>query len=136
MKANSAASEVLQLPLLPLFQAVLLPGGFVRVLIPQSWRKSAALVQHLLSQQGEVYVAAVPYLGKAADDDMVDEHLDLEKLYHTGTAARVLQLQKRTEVRATWGCCGSGALVLFPCNIRSRFRPQRCLTLIWALGPS
>ncbi|GAB4821799.1 hypothetical protein N2152v2_008845 [Parachlorella kessleri] len=97
MKANSAAAEVLQLPLLPLFQAVLLPGGFVRVLIPQSWRKSAALVHHLLSQQGEVYVAAVPYLGKVADEDMVDEHLDLEKLYHTGTAARVLQLQKRTE---------------------------------------
>eukprot|EP00887_Chlorella_sp_A99_P006545 scaffold3.g6545.t1 len=51
------------LPLLPLFDHVLLPGGFVRVHIPAAWRKSTALVEHLLQRQGgEVLVAAVPYL--------------------------------------------------------------------------
>lgn len=98
--------EGLQLPLLPLFHTVLLPGGFVRVLIPDSWRKSGSLVQHLLQQSGgEVYVAAVPYsLSKPGDEDeVVEEHLDLDKLHHTGTAARVLQLVKRTEASSTPG---------------------------------
>lgn len=143
------APELLQLPLLPLFQSVLLPGGFLRVLIPKAWRKSAALVsfrargiasawsptsaakappgprravrrqaltpcsarvpqvQHLLQQQGgEVYVAAVPYfpsrsLGDedAAEQHQLEENLDLDRLHSVGTAARVLQLLRRTEVR-------------------------------------
>ena len=50
-----------RLPLLPLFDAVLLPGGFVRVHIPAAWRKSAALVQHLLQQQS---LPCKPRLGR------------------------------------------------------------------------
>jgi hypothetical protein len=41
---GSGGSGVADLPLLPLFDHVLLPGGFLRVTIPASWRKSSALV--------------------------------------------------------------------------------------------
>lgn len=89
----------------------------MRVLIPPAWRKSAALVQHLLQQQGaDVYVAAVPYMaGKTLDEGGLseEEHLDLEKLHHTGTAARVLQLLKRTQARTAgppnWRNCRGGS---------------------------
>ena len=102
------------LPLLPLFDHVLLPGGFLRVTIPVDWRKSGALVEQLLQQQGpgELLVAAVPYLAAGASagasdggapasapedgEESGDASLDLERLHHTGTAARVLQLVRRT----------------------------------------
>lgn len=103
------------LPLLPLFDAVLLPGGFARVAIPASWQKSRALVELLQNEAGEVLVAAVPYLtgssgsggvvaarrGSSSDDEAggPDVDLDLDRLHHTGTAARVLQLVRRTQVR-------------------------------------
>ena len=108
------------LPLLPLFDHVLLPGGFLRVTVPAGWRKSSALVELLLQQQaGEVLVAAVPYLtgsagrggsafgssggtgggGPSEEDGAGDDQLDLDRLHHTGTAARVLQLVRRTQVR-------------------------------------
>lgn len=113
------------LPLLPLFDAVLLPGGFARVTIPASWRASAALVELLLQQQGEadVLVAAVPFLtgkptsgssgaaggGAGSDDEgLADDPLDLDKLHHTGTAARVLQLARRTQVGVGWAAAGCG----------------------------
>lgn len=108
MKPPAAAHpvELAQLPLLPLFDHVLLPGGFVRVVVPTSWRKSAALVQHLLAQQGEVMVAAVPYTGPGGralpgeeEEAPEEEHLDLDRLHGCGTAARVLQLLRRTQVR-------------------------------------
>ncbi len=106
------------LPLLPLFDAVLLPGGFARVTIPASWRASAPLVELLLQQQGDadVLVAAVPFLtgkpsssssaaggGRTEDEGLADDPLDLDKLHHTGTAARVLQLARRTQVGAERG---------------------------------
>jgi hypothetical protein len=113
----ASGTTTTDLPLLPLFNAVLLPGGVVRVTIPAGWRKSTALVELLLQQQGgEVLVAAVPYLtaggagGRAAsaaaavggsggdDEGGSDDHLDLDRLHHTGTAARVLQLVRRTQV--------------------------------------
>jgi hypothetical protein len=115
--SNQRAAGTADLPLLPLFAAVLLPGGIVRVTIPAGWRKSSALVQLLLQQQGgEVLVAAVPYLsssdkrqlaaptsngGSGGHDEEAegDDHLDLERLHHTGTAARVLQMVRRTQVR-------------------------------------
>lgn len=121
----ASGSTTTDLPLLPLFNAVLLPGGVVRVTIPAGWRKSTALVELLLQQQGgEVLVAAVPYLtagsaggggaagagavpaGGAAGGDEEgagDDHLDLDRLHHTGTAARVLQLVRRTQVRKEKG---------------------------------
>lgn len=117
------------LPLLPLFDAVLLPGGFARVTIPASWRTSASLVELLLQQQGDadVLVAAVPFLtgkpgssaaagpdrgGGSDDEGLADDPLDLDRLHHTGTAARVLQLARRTQVGAeSAGAGGRGGLV-------------------------
>lgn len=117
------------LPLLPLFDHVLLPGGFLRVTVPASWRKSSALVELLLQQQGgEVLVAAVPYLtgstggkggtavsGSGSDMNAGDEQLDLDHLHHTGTAARVLQIVRRTQASAAY------------CGMTSR----RCKGLTW-----
>lgn len=101
------------LPLLPLFDAVLLPGGVMRVTIAPG--TSTALVEMLLRQQGgQVLVAAVPYLrsrsgGKVAniaalaapssEEHGSGDHLDLDQLHSFGTAARVLQLVRHTQAR-------------------------------------
>ena len=118
-KRQSRAADLPgELPLLPLFDHVLLPGGFVRVHIPASWRKSTALVQHLLQQQGgEVLVAAVPYMTGSdegspgagqGEEAPLDETLDWSRLHAIGTAARVVQLLRRTQVRCLcgWVACG------------------------------
>ena len=120
-RAGGAAT----LPLLPLFDAVLLPGGVARVTIPAGWHKSGSLVELLLQQEkGEApVVAAVPYLtgkgggaaaapassggGGGEEEGAGEEQLDLDRLHHTGTAARVLQLVRRTQVRHVgWRAAG------------------------------
>ncbi|KAL4458772.1 hypothetical protein ABPG75_013637 [Micractinium tetrahymenae] len=143
---GAATGPVTQLPLLPLFDHVLLPGGFLRVTIPASWRKSAALVEELLqAQEGEVVVAAVPYLtgGAAAaggsraaaalqhppgDPDELgagaDPQLDLDRLYSTGTAARVLQLTRRT-ASGGWVVTLEGRCRLRVLDVRLASRPPR-----------
>lgn len=127
---GSGGAPTACLPLLPLHNAVLLPGGFARVAIPASWSRSRALIELLQQQAGEVLVAAVPYLqrggsergGRAAggggsssgsEDEAGSEgaELDLDRLHHTGTAARVIQLTRRTQVR--WALGGACAHAIF-----------------------
>lgn len=124
--AAGSARAITQLPLLPLFDHVLLPGGFLRVTIPASWHKSDALVEELLqARSGEVVVAAVPLL--AAPDQAGagdDPQLDLDRLHGTGTAARVLQLARRT-AGGSWTVTLEGRCRLRIRDVRLASRPPR-----------
>lgn len=124
--SGGSPRPVTQLPLLPLFDHVLLPGGFLRVTIPASWHKSEALVDELLrAQAGEVVVAAVPLL---ADPDHLgagdDAQLDLDRLHGMGTAARVLQLARRT-ASGGWTVTLEGRCRLRIRDVRLASRPPR-----------
>ena len=171
---GSGGSGAADLPLLPLFDHVLLPGGFLRVTIPASWRKSSALVDLLLQRQGgEVLVAAVPYLtggssgaggskgaaaaaaalSSGAEEEGAgsgDDQLDLDRLHHTGTAARVLQLVRRTQVGAATAApscaCRAACELHLPCLSPPRQNfpsapqqaspPQQLLIACPALSPA
>lgn len=123
---DGGTRAVTPLALLPLFDHVLLPGGFLRVTIPASWHKSNALVEELLqAQTGEVVVAAVPLLadpGQVGAGD--DPQLDLDRLHSTGTAARVLQLVRRT-ASGSWTVTLEGRCRLRIRDVRLASRPPR-----------
>ncbi|KAI3436093.1 hypothetical protein D9Q98_002151 [Chlorella vulgaris] len=126
------------LPLLPLFDAVLLPGGVMRVTIAPG--TSTALVEMLLRQQGgQVLVAAVPYLrsrsgGKVAniaalaapssEEHGSGDHLDLDQLHSFGTAARVLQLVRHTQ-SGGWTVTLEGRCRLRVCSVHLSSHPSQ-----------
>ncbi|KAL6774190.1 hypothetical protein ACKKBG_A24110 [Auxenochlorella protothecoides x Auxenochlorella symbiontica] len=84
------------LPLLPLSTHVLLPGGMLTVAV----QGNSHLIKHLVHEQGrDVMVAAVPYSPDNGEDhgpadSEGDQPLDHDRLFHTGTAAKVVQLHK------------------------------------------
>jgi hypothetical protein len=106
----SKTDVITHLPLLPLVDAVLLPGAFLRVHL-SSKGHATALLQHLLRQEGdEVLVAAVPLLppmpGRKGctvppltEEEGEEGGIDLGLLHELGTAARIVQLSRRTQVR-------------------------------------
>lgn len=88
------------LPLLPLSTHVLLPGGMLTVAV----HGNSHLIKHLVHEQGrDVMVAAVPYSpdngeDRGPADSEGDQPLDHDRLFHTGTAAKVVQLHKSAKV--------------------------------------
>ena len=88
-----------ELPLLPLYPHVLLPAGMLTVTIAGN----NPLIKHLAHASGpDTLVAAVPYdpAPEREDEDISWQELvlDHDRLFHTGTAARVAQLLKDSKV--------------------------------------
>lgn len=99
------------LPLLPLQPHVLLPGGVLTVAL----RHDSPLISHLLRNSSKhALIAAVPYSPEASEAGSVDSSqdsepaLDLDRLYHVGVAARVVQMLKSSKV---WQPAGAGSPV-------------------------
>lgn len=98
-RREEPVAEERELPLLPLFPHVLLPAGMLTV----TMSGSNPLIKHLAHASGpDTLVAAVPYdpppereEEAAAGHELV---LDHDRLFHTGTAARVAQLLKDNKV--------------------------------------
>lgn len=90
------------LPLLPLPSHVLLPGGMLTVAV----HGNSPLIKYLVHEQGrDVMVAAVPYSPDTGEervpgDGEGEQPLDHDRLFHTGTAAKVVQLHKSAKVFA------------------------------------
>ncbi|KAK9859858.1 hypothetical protein WJX84_011694 [Apatococcus fuscideae] len=103
MKRPSEELRSTQLPLLAVHEQILLPTALVRIALPASFRKSAALLDHLLTLQGKDHlVAVIPLLADPAAGGStvrrarsVDyDALDIEALNSIGTAARIIQLTR------------------------------------------
>ncbi|KAK9840022.1 hypothetical protein WJX74_002213 [Apatococcus lobatus] len=108
MKRPSDEHETHQvlLPLVAVHEQVLLPTAIVRIALPASFRRSSALVDHLLTLQGKDHlVAVVPLLADTGHGSSaarrvksVDyDSLDVEALNSIATAARIIQLTRMAQ---------------------------------------
>ncbi|KAL0036800.1 hypothetical protein WJX79_010572 [Trebouxia sp. C0005] len=135
--AQSKGRLPTELPFLPLYNQVLLPGAFARVHFERSGPVSGPLLEYLLAQHGEqVLVAAVSVL-EADKSKQIDntEDADSAKLKNVATAARVLQVSRNTQTGA-WVVTLEGWCRVYLEDAPREGRQKFLLVTVEQAGPS